>query len=211
MAASRRPDLSRRARRGRPAPRPTTATTRPAWSRLPLGVRRSLVATTGRRIESPGAVAPWTTECYPRRAAVGGRRSRPGGGRTPRVGAAAQAASGSRPWRRRRGGRARRWRPPRGWWPGRGRAAARIAPAAPRSAGPALGRARSSPNQGIEHEFDTESGMVLTATSRSPPSVAALGPRTGGTWRSAAVWRRRSWDANAQERALTRQRPYRRL
>jgi hypothetical protein len=63
-----------------------------------------------------------------------GRGSRLAAGRTPRAGAAAPAASGSRSWCRRRGGRAQRWRPPHRWWPGRRQAAPRSAPASPRSA-----------------------------------------------------------------------------
>jgi hypothetical protein len=63
---------------------------------------------------------------------VDGRRSRLAAGRTRRAGAGVPAASGSRSWCRRRGGRARRWRPPREWSPGRRQAAPRSAPAAPR-------------------------------------------------------------------------------
>ena len=51
-------------------------------------------------------------------------RARPG--RTPQGAAGAPAASGSRPWCRRRGGRARPWRPVRGRWRGQRRAAARM-------------------------------------------------------------------------------------
>ena len=49
--------------------------------------------------------------------------------------------------RRRRGSRARRWRPPRRWWPSRRRAVPRTTPAAPRSADPRPGRAKSPPEQ----------------------------------------------------------------
>ena len=42
-----------------------------------------------------------------RTGSVGGQGNRPGGGGTPRAGAGAQAASGSRPWCRRHGGTAR--------------------------------------------------------------------------------------------------------
>jgi hypothetical protein len=74
---------------------------------------------------------------------VDGRGSRPVAGGRPRAGAVAQAASGSRSWRRRRGGRARPWRRPRGGWPGRRRAARRTALAALRLAVPGQGRATS--------------------------------------------------------------------
>jgi hypothetical protein len=50
----------------------------------------------------------WSGRCLPQRASaafVGGRGSRLVGGRTPRAGAGAPAASGSRSWCRRRGGR----------------------------------------------------------------------------------------------------------
>jgi hypothetical protein len=94
---------------------------------------------------------------------VDGRGNRLAAGRTPRAGAGVPAASGSRFWCRRRGCTARPWRPARGRWRGRRRAAPRNAPAAPRSAGPSLGRARSPPNQAIEQKF--ERGSV---TLRSP-------------------------------------------
>jgi hypothetical protein len=79
----------------------------------------------------------------PRTEFVDGRGIHLAAGRTPLVGAGAPAASGSRSWCHRRGCRARRWRPPYRWWPGRRRAALRTAPAAPRSAGPGPGRAKS--------------------------------------------------------------------
>jgi hypothetical protein len=93
---------------------------------------------------------------------VDGRDSRLAAGRTPLAGAGAPAASGSRSWCHRRGGRARRWRPPRGWWPGRCRAAPRIALTVPRSAGPGPGHAKSPPKQTIEQRFDAESGILPT-------------------------------------------------
>jgi hypothetical protein len=98
---------------------------------------------------------------------VGGRGSRPGAGRTPQAGGAAQAASGSRPRYRPRGGTARCLRPAPGWFPSPRRAAPRTALAVLRSAGPGPGRARSPPRQGIEHVFETQSRMLLT------PPVAA--------------------------------------
>jgi hypothetical protein len=52
--------------------------------------------------------------CSDQSGSVGGRGSRLAAGRTPLAGAGAPAASGSRPWSRRRRCRARRWRPPSG-------------------------------------------------------------------------------------------------
>jgi hypothetical protein len=54
----------------------------------------------------------------PTAAFVDGRGSPLAAGRTPVAGAGAPAASGSRSWCRRRGCRARPWRPPRGQWSG---------------------------------------------------------------------------------------------
>jgi hypothetical protein len=83
-----------------------------------------------------GYLQPAPGLARPRRpGSADGRGSRPGASHTPRVGAAALAASGSRPWSRRRGGTARPWWRAYGRWPGRRRAAPRTAPAAPRSAG----------------------------------------------------------------------------
>ena len=57
-----------------------------------------------------GYLQPAPGLARPRRpGSADGRGSRPGASRTPRVGAAALAASGSRPWSRRRGGTARPW------------------------------------------------------------------------------------------------------
>jgi hypothetical protein len=122
---------------------------------------------------------------------VGGRGSRLAAGRTPLVGAAAQAASGSRSWRHRRGGRARRWRPPHRWWPDRRRAAPRTAPAAPRSAGPGPGRATSPPDQCIEHKFEGESATLLSPTGAAqrlgePPATAAQRNLGGQQWTGGA-------------------------
>jgi hypothetical protein len=97
---------------------------------------------------------------------VDGRGSRLAGGRRPLAGAGAPAASGSRSWCHRHGPTARRWRPPDRWWPGRRRAAPRTAPAALQSAGPGLGRAKSPPEQAIEHVFGIPSAMLPTATGR---------------------------------------------
>jgi transposase len=75
-----------------------------------------------------------------------------------------------------------RWRPARGRWPGRRRAALRTAPAAPRSAGPGPGLAKSPPRQASEHMFGIESGMLLTATGwsgRCPPAHAVRMTRPG--------------------------------
>jgi hypothetical protein len=110
---------------------------------------------------------------------VDGRGSRRAAGRTPPAGAGVPAASGSRPWCRRRGGTVGPWRPARGWWPGRRRAAPRTGRAVPRSAGPRSGRARSPPDHCIEHMFGSESG-----TLHSPP-----GPRT--------AWVGRRWGRNS--------------
>jgi hypothetical protein len=120
---------------------------------------------------------------------VDGRGTRLAAVRTPLAGAGAPAASGSRSWCRRRGCRARRWRPSPGWWPGRRRAAPRIAPAAPRSAGPSPGRARSPPNQGIEHKFESGSG-----TLRSP-----TGPLRAWVGRAGAATRRNLGDSKGQQ------------
>jgi hypothetical protein len=57
--------------------------------------------------------------------------------------------------------------PPLGWWPSRRRAAARTAAAAPRSAGPGPGRAKSPPGQPIELMFEGASGMLPTAAGRA--------------------------------------------
>src|SRR5215211_3041826 len=105
---------------------------------------------------------------------VGGRGNRRGAGRTPRAGAAAQAASGSRSWCRRRGYTARPRRPARGRWRGRRQATPRTAPAALRSAGPSPGPAKSPPNQVIEYVFENESARLL---SLDPP--ARLGACSG--------------------------------
>jgi hypothetical protein len=93
-------------------------------------------------------------------------------------------------WCRRRGCRARRWWPPHRWWPGSHRAAVRIAPAAPRSAGPSPGRARSPPEQGIEHKFESE--------SRTLPSPT-VGPLTARGGRAGAATRRNLGDSNRQQ------------
>jgi hypothetical protein len=93
---------------------------------------------------------------------VDGQCSRPVAAGRPQAEAAAQAASGSRSWCHRRGHTARRRRPARPRWPGRRRAAPRTAPAALRSAGPGPGRARSPPNQSIEHKFEIESQILPT-------------------------------------------------
>src|SRR4029450_2435428 len=71
----------------------------------------------------------------------------------------------------------RRCRPPRGWGPGRRRAAPRIAPAAPRSASPGPGRARSPPAQRIEHKFETESRTLRSPTGTAPRRGWAVGAR----------------------------------
>ena len=120
---------------------------------------------------------------------VDGRGSRLAAGRTPLAGAAAQAASDSRSWCRRRVRRARRRRPPPGWRPSRRRAAPRTAPAAPRSAGPGPGRARSPPTEGIEHKFENESG-----TLRSPTE-----PLTAYAGRAGAATRRNLGDSKGQQ------------
>jgi hypothetical protein len=120
---------------------------------------------------------------------VDGRGSRLAAGRRPLAGAGVPAASGSRSWCRRREGRARRWWPPHRWWPGRRRAALRTAAAAPRSAGPGPGRARSPPTQSIEHKFESGSG-----TLRSP-----TGPRTAWVGRAGAATQRTLGDSRGQQ------------
>jgi hypothetical protein len=80
-------------------------------------------------------------------------------------------------------------RPARARWAGRRRAAGRIAPAAPRSAGPGPGRARSPPDQRIEHEFESGSG-----TLRSPP-----GPLRAWVGRAGAATRRNLGDTKGQQ------------
>jgi hypothetical protein len=70
---------------------------------------------------------------------------------------------------------------------GRRRAAPRTAPAAPRSAGPRPGRAKSPPDQRIEHKFES-----ISATLRSPPGAAQ---RLGGS-----RWGRNSADPGGQQR-----------
>jgi hypothetical protein len=116
---------------------------------------------------------------------VDGRGTRLAAGRTPLAGAGVPAGSGSRSWCRRRGGRARRWWPPSGSWPGRRRAAPRTAPAAPRSAGPNLGRARSPPDQGIEHKFEGGSGTLRSPTGPLRVWVGRAGVPTRPTWGTA--------------------------
>jgi hypothetical protein len=106
---------------------------------------------------------------------VDGRGSRLAAGRTSLGGAGAPAVSGSRSWCRRRGGRARPWRPACGRWLGRRRAAARTAPAGPRAAGPSPRRARSPLDQRIEHRFERGSGAL-----RSP--TGPLGAWRGSRW-----------------------------
>jgi hypothetical protein len=84
------------------------------------------------------------TGCRPRWSVAGsGRCSRRGPGRRRPAAAAAPAASGSRPWCHRPGGRARRGRPLGGWRRGRRQAARRSAPAGRRSAGSGWGRGAS--------------------------------------------------------------------
>jgi hypothetical protein len=119
-------------------------------------------------------VGRYVAVCAATAAFVDGRGSRLAAGHTPLAGAGAPAASGSRSWCRRRGGRARRWRPPPGPWPGRHPAAPRTAAAAPRSAGPSLGRARSPPDHSIEHKFEGGSAAL-----RSPPGPGWAAPTLG--------------------------------
>ena len=127
-------------------------------------VRRQLGGS-GRSISCRMASAPTSGLTRHRQPGFGGGRgSRLAAGRTPLAGAGAPAASGSRSWCRRHGGRAQRWSPPLGGRPARRRAAPRTAPAALRSADPALGRAKCPPRQDIERMFEIESGMLLTAT-----------------------------------------------
>jgi hypothetical protein len=151
---------------------------------------------------------------------VDGRGSRLAAGRMPPAGAGAPAASGSRSWCRRRGGTARRWRPTRGRWPGRRRAAPRTAAAVPPSAGPGPGRAKSPPDQAIEHKFEMGS-----ATLRSPtvPFRVWVGRAGAATQRNlgdnrgqqgitnlevsgrAELW---TWAAKPLDCAFTRQQPH---
>src|SRR5215216_264930 len=80
---------------------------------------------------------------------------------------------------------ARPWQPACRRRPGRRRAAPRTAPAALRSAGPGPGRARSPPNQAIEHEFESESGMLLTPRWALTPCLGCAGTGTDGAWGTA--------------------------
>ena len=107
---------------------------------------------------------------------VDGRGSRLAVGRMPLAGAGVPAASGSRSWCRRRRCRARPRRPARARWRGRRRATPRTAAAAPRSAGPSPGRAKSPPDQRIEHKFDNGSATVHSPT-RAAQGLG--GPRWG--------------------------------
>jgi hypothetical protein len=106
---------------------------------------------------------------------VDGRCSLPAADRMPQAVVAAQAASGSRPWCRPRGCRARDWRPARGRWLGRRPVARHTDRAVPRSAGPAPGRARSPPEQGIELVFEIESGILLTAVPAADGTLGHIG------------------------------------
>ena len=104
---------------------------------------------------------------------VDGRGSRLAAGRTPRAGAGVPAASGSRSWCRRRGCRARRWRPPSN--------------SAQRSSDAAIGRPRSGScqvptNQTTEQTFETESRMLLTATVRRYSPCGTRWATDRGIW-----------------------------
>jgi hypothetical protein len=126
----------------------------------------------------------YVAACAATAAFVDGRGSRLAAGRTPRAGVGVPAALGSRSWCRRRGCRARRWRPPPGSSPSRHPAAPAPAPAAPRSAGPNLGRARSPPDQNIEHKYEAGRERSVVRQGRSESGWAALGSqlsRTRGT------------------------------
>jgi hypothetical protein len=107
---------------------------------------------------------------------VDGRGSRPVAGSRPRAGVVAQAASGSRSWCRRRRCTASPQRPPCGGWPGPRRAALRTAPAAPRSAVPGQGRAKSPPTQDIEHEFENPSSVLRIATGTTSADAGRVEP-----------------------------------
>jgi hypothetical protein len=114
-------------------------------------------------------LAVWATAGF-----VGGRGSLRAAGRTPRAGAGAPAASGSRSWSRRRGGRAQRWGPPRESWPGRRRAAPRTAPAAPRSA--AHVRVMPGPHRdSLSNAFEGGSGNPAYRDSRCQPAWSRWG------------------------------------
>jgi hypothetical protein len=117
---------------------------------------------------------------------VDGRCSLPAADRMPQAVVAAQAASGSRPWSRPRGCRARRWRPARGRWLGRRPVARHTDRAVPRSAGPAPGRARSPLEQGIELVFEIESGILLTAVPAADGTLGHIGAQSPSIHGSAA-------------------------
>jgi hypothetical protein len=154
-------------------PKRSTLNLWPRWGRRragPRGQPRSS-ADSERKVGHPATAA-----------FVDGRGSPLAAGRTPLAGVGVPAALGSRSWCRRRGGRARRWRPPPGSWPGRHPAAPRTAPAAPRSAGPRPGRARSPPDQRIEHKFEDGSGTLRSPTGPLRVWVAALGSQLSRTW-----------------------------
>jgi len=118
----------------------------------------------------------------------------------------------------RRGCRARRCRPAHGCWPGRRRAAPRTAPAAPRSAGPSPGRARSPRDQVSNTISRVERERYVVRRGRTQPEWAALGPQLGGTWgtaedsrgqrieRSAAVSQRLTCAVKPLDWAFTRHR-----
>jgi hypothetical protein len=131
-----------------------------------IGVKASISADAIEPAESSRTVGPsaGSKATFGQWGSVAGRGSRPGACRTPVAGAAAPAASGSRPRCRPSDDRARCLRRVRGRWPGRRRAAPRTAPAGPRAAGPNPSRARSPPNQRIEHKFENGSGTLRSPT-----------------------------------------------
>src|SRR5215208_1068325 len=85
---------------------------------------------------------------------------------------------------------------------------------------PKAGSSRSPPNQGIEHEFESEAGMLLTPRWALTPVWAALRPGTGGAWgqqrtagdnkpqRSAAGSQPFTWGAKLLDWPFTRQGPH---
>jgi hypothetical protein len=130
-----------------------------------------------------GYLQPAPGLARPRRpGSADGRGSRPGASRTPRVGAAALAASGSRSWCRRRGGTAQ----PCGQLAHGGQVDAE-------QLGASLQRRRDRPAQvrvvpgphrtsasNTSSRVDRERCVVRRG--RSEPGWAVLGPQLGGTW-----------------------------
>ena len=106
-----------------------------------------------------------------------------------------------------------------GRWPDRRQVARRIVPAAPRSAGPGLGRAKSPPAQSIEHKFDSESRTLRSPTGPLRSWVGRGGAATGRNLADSkgqqettnlevsGRFERSTWGAKLLDWAFTRRRP----